>query len=995
MFSVKMICLNLKPKQKCSVPRCEGSNRLHSFPRDRALAQKWLLKINNDKLKGVSFEHLYKYKKVCSLHFKLEDYRPKCGRPLLNRDVVPSCNLNYPLPIKQENMAVSSISTEPSTSTEHNTSMLESPKGIKRECLLSSSCRQELGSKIPRSYFGTEESAPSTSGEHEIGITIEISPPNNFEADDTIPSTSGKHELSNPIIKTSPHNDSVSSTSDGRESESTITKRSNSRSRKISTIRSSRQIMLPPKACNLYKKVVAITKEASRLNTQACFKEKLKLIETVANQLEAIFKNVNPSTCKFIMSQVRTQLQKPTTKKFTLDEKILALHILKCSARGYELLSNIFSLPSKASLTKLLNNIPFPAGVETATFYSLECSVRKLAPIDRIAILIFDEMYLDLGLSYNFSEDNIIGFHDLGSGVRKPFPCDYVNVFMVKGVFKQWQQPLCYTFTDGPINAIDLKDLIKKIIRKCHECGLSIVATVCDQGSANVAAIKILLQETQEYFSQRNEKNNHFGFLIDEKEIVPLFDGPLLLKGLRNNLLTRNLHFVKDGISRVAKWDHIEQLYKFEKKMEMQMCNKLTDQHVIRGIINKKNVKHCAQVFSKTVGKAIIIYLSYAKLLLENTSNHSHLPLENESYDTAQLLLFLDELFDSLNSSTCDVLPGKPLQGAVTSTSGHIHFWKEALVVLSSMRFMCLKKQTLISVPPIVNLAYTIKGLIYLCPKLLKEGKFVKIRPFQKDSLEIFFENIRSVGGVSPTPEQFVSSFKRLIVNSYLSQISPGCNGEEYLTDGLNDLRRILTDEVVTDAPFEQNFISLSMPSISVPVHIVKYYTKNKTERTYMSSFITKKVLRIIKCEGCRAKIIYRYNDAEVVKARQCDLPAPETYFHSLVNNALSRLFYILPRLCANSNLTKILDHILCQQMAIFFNAFNCPKHPEQEILIRKIIIRSCLFRWMRKINRITIGKGEKLCIPKTKCNIDKVQLYTYKKYMAKIKKLRNKNSDK
>ncbi|KAF7287334.1 hypothetical protein GWI33_001694 [Rhynchophorus ferrugineus] len=502
--------------------------------------------------------------------YKLEDYRPKCGRPLLNRDVVPSCNLNYPLPIKQENMAVSSISTEPSTSTEHNTSMLESPKGIKRECLLSSSCRQELGSKIPRNYFGTEESAPSTSGEHEIGITIEISPPNNFEADDTIPSTSGKHELSNPIIKTSPHNsfdtdDSVSSTSDGRESESTITKRSNSR------------------------------------------------------------------------------------------------------------------------------------------------SLRKLAPIDRIAILIFDEMYLDLGLSYNFSEDNIIGFHDLGSGVRKPFPCDYVNVFMVKGVFKQWQQPLCYTFTDGPINAIDLKDLIKKIIRKCHECGLSIVATVCDQGSANVAAIKILLQETQEYFSQRNENNNHFGFLIDEKEIVPLFDGPLLLKGLRNNLLTRNLHFAKDGISRVAKWDHIEQLYKFEKKMEMQMCNKLTDQHVIRGIINKKNVKHCAQVFSKTVGKAIIIYLSYAKLLLENTSNHSHLPLENESYDTAQLLLFLDELFDSLNSSTCDVLPGKPLQGAVTSTSGHIHFWKEALVVLSSMRFMCLKKQTLISVPPIVNLAYTIK----------------------------------------------------------------------------------------------------------------------------------------------------------------------------------------------------------------------------------------------------------------------------------------------
>ncbi|KAF7274786.1 hypothetical protein GWI33_012555 [Rhynchophorus ferrugineus] len=57
---------------------------------------------------------------------------------------------------------------------------------------------------------------------------------------------------------------------------------------------------------------------------------------------------------------------------------------------------------------------------------------------------------------------------------------------------KRLETTTCYTFTSCPIKTIDLKNLIKKVIIKCEECGLNVVATVCDQGSANVAAIRSL-----------------------------------------------------------------------------------------------------------------------------------------------------------------------------------------------------------------------------------------------------------------------------------------------------------------------------------------------------------------------------------------------------------------------------------------------------------------------------------------------------------------------
>ncbi|XP_076272287.1 uncharacterized protein LOC143203860 [Rhynchophorus ferrugineus] len=62
-----------------------------------------------------------------------------------------------------------------------------------------------------------------------------------------------------------------------------------------------------------------------------------------------------------------------------LDEKLIALSLLKCSGRGYKLLSKIFCLPSRRTLMQILNAL-----------------VHKLDCIDRTAVVIFDKMYLNL-----------------------------------------------------------------------------------------------------------------------------------------------------------------------------------------------------------------------------------------------------------------------------------------------------------------------------------------------------------------------------------------------------------------------------------------------------------------------------------------------------------------------------------------------------------------------------------------------------------------------
>jgi hypothetical protein len=312
----------------------------------------------------------------------------------------------------------------------------------------------------------------------------------------------------------------------------------------------------------------------------------------------------------FFLSQKRTQKYKPRGRRFTVGDKILALSIYKQSGRSYRFLSQIFSLtlPSRKILTDLINRIPFHCGINESIFAHLEKCVSKMKLINKICILMFDEIALSPGRQHNSRTDSIEGFVDYGGSNRRLAFADNALTFMLKGIHKKWKQTVCFTFCEGTTSTDQLASILKEVVRHVRKCGLQIVATISDQGATNQATIKRLIADTNKYFAEQERENSIQGYLIDGIKIVHLFDFPHLMKCIRNMLLNKDLHFVQQGKRKVASWSHVIQLYQLDKSRGVySQFVKLTDEHVIPEKIRKMKVKNCTQVFSHTVETAMYV----------------------------------------------------------------------------------------------------------------------------------------------------------------------------------------------------------------------------------------------------------------------------------------------------------------------------------------------------------------------------------------------------
>jgi len=113
--------------------------------------------------------------------------------------------------------------------------------------------------------------------------------------------------------------------------------------------------------------------------------------------------------------------------------------------------------------------------------------------------------------------------------------------------------------------------------------------------------------------------------------------------------------------------------------------------------------------------------------------------------------------------------------------------------------------------PSVINWIKTIKGLQILCKRLLKDGfKFILLRNFNQDLIENFFGSIRSHGvrNIKPSCENFISSFKSLVINNLTSSNSIGSNCENDDCDGaLDNLKEFLSNDNLTGIhPLDQGW---------------------------------------------------------------------------------------------------------------------------------------------------------------------------------------------
>ena len=92
---------------------------------------------------------------------------------------------------------------------------------------------------------------------------------------------------------------------------------------------------------------------------------------------------------------------------------------------------------------------------------------------------------------------------------------------------------------------------IRNVLQAIHTTGLKVIATICDQGATNTAAINILKNDTKaEYLKKNlNHKKEFYEvkFGTEYLNVIHLYDNPRLLKGIRNNLLNKNIIFKVNG----------------------------------------------------------------------------------------------------------------------------------------------------------------------------------------------------------------------------------------------------------------------------------------------------------------------------------------------------------------------------------------------------------------------------------------------------------------
>lgn len=365
-----------------------------------------------------------------------------------------------------------------------------------------------------------------------------------------------------------------------------------------------KRVAVTPSEHALYRKLVSVGVKLSKCRNKVKHQaKKIKALQNITTNPQFLKTLDNlPSTSKVLtLLQFREHKKGNKGRRFTLNEKIIALSFLKQSPKGYRFLRKIFILPSRQTLLKLLNMADINPGINKNMIQQIKKAAEKMKLEHKICIVLFDEMSLKPNVTYNERKDKVCGFVTNGLETRPDY-ADHAQVFMVRGLIKNYKQPVAYTFSQAATKGPELAMQLKLVITELQNAGLIVVATVCDQGTNNVNCIKYLLQETRGKLLRKGEEPQDNSFLVNDEFIIPLYDPPHLIKCIRNNLISKHLKYIKNGQVKIAKWAHIMALHKENPGYKgIRLVPKLTDAHCDPSKIPRMKVKNATQLFSQTV----------------------------------------------------------------------------------------------------------------------------------------------------------------------------------------------------------------------------------------------------------------------------------------------------------------------------------------------------------------------------------------------------------
>lgn len=127
---------------------------------------------------------------------------------------------------------------------------------------------------------------------------------------------------------------------------------------------------LTPTGQKIYKAYKKAKQEADILR-----RAKTALKFTKEESFEKLTQNLNPYAKKIINMQINLCTKKSKGRRFSTEEKLIALAVMKQSPKAYKFLQRIFILPSRSTLNKMVSKLDLQTGICPQVFDMLKKEV--------------------------------------------------------------------------------------------------------------------------------------------------------------------------------------------------------------------------------------------------------------------------------------------------------------------------------------------------------------------------------------------------------------------------------------------------------------------------------------------------------------------------------------------------------------------------------------------------------------------------------------------
>jgi len=535
-------------------------------------------------------------------------------------------------------------------------------------------------------------------------------------------------------------------------------------------------------------------------------------------------------------------------------------------------------------------------------------------------VLIHDEIALKAGFEYTPYLDLIEGYEDYGETDPKMTtkPAKSALVFMIRGIIENYKLPVAYVFSSSSTKGELVAELVEKCIRTLANCGFYIHAVVCDQGTTNQKACKLLNVTEDKPF-----------FYVDGQKVFFIYDIVHIIKNIRNRF--KETPFIVN--EKKVSWQDVVDAYTIDKTFQRSRClDHLSDSHLKPNSFQAMNAGLAIQIFSHKTATGI-----------KTMSDRGDL-ISDSAQATAEFLFKINDIFDALNIK--NQLSSNPLAMAISETNEKpLEVLQSAQKYISTWR-VDKPEGSRIAVKPncFSGLLQTVTAVLQLWDAL-KGGvlQFLLTGRLNQDPLENCFSEIRGRGGFNmfPTCRQFRVNLENIICQRISAQWASGNSQYEDIPNLITEDELIAEEEDL--ATPNNDFDDWEDDTLEEP---------SATEMcaiSYFAGYISYATNKKFNCERCQN---YHFKDASLaclsdslILNRQFDYISkpfilPSDTISQKIETLLSTFAEVYPSLQNKCNIRKSLITVAEARIANEFSDWlsttdNCYLH--RKFMIEKL----------------------------------------------------------